>query len=145
MKLIQTSLVYLISIALATATFHFHPFAHTMPPWETCFDYLGLFWSMTLSCSLTLFALLSPSAWIAGIFQKYECWLGLVSTFLLTFVSLLAYYISSEGVPDYTFQIAVSFIVAILVLLPFILGYLIKTQFKNTEPSSSVNHASLGG
>jgi hypothetical protein len=131
MKLRQTLSVYLISALLAGLAFRYRPFDQTMPPWETWFDSLGLFWSMTLSCSLTLFILVSPSALIAGSFQRYTYNTGLVFVFLLTFGGLLAcYFIEPEG-PDYSFRIAVSFIVAFVTLLPFSIGNAIRMGFIN--------------
>ena len=128
MKLAQTILVYFAALVLAFVAFRISPFENLMPPWETWFDSLGLFWSMTLSCSITLMAMLTPSAVVTGFFQRYSYGTGLISTSLLTFIGLLTYYLAAEGGPDYTFQILVPIIVAIIVSLPFSIGYLLKTE-----------------
>ncbi|NJK92949.1 MAG: hypothetical protein HC904_14700 [Blastochloris sp.] len=119
----------MISIALAATAFYLNPFADTMPPWETWFDFLGLFWSMTLSSSLTLLVLFAPSAFLAGIFQQFDCKSGMIFMFHLTFLLLFVYLFPRSPALDFSFQLILAFLVAILTLAPFSVGHLIKATF----------------
>ena len=136
MRLTRNAMVYIVAIILAVAAFYVSPFDDRMPPWETWFDSLGEFWSMALSLSVTLLTLLTPSAVIIGLFQRYSYKTGLISSSLLTFIFLFIYYLTIQGVPN-CFVIIVSFIVATIIFLPFTIGYLIRIKFKkNIEPDA---------
>jgi hypothetical protein len=121
--------VYVAALILAFGVFRISPFEYHLPPWETWFDSLGLFWGMVLSVSLTLFVMLALSGFITGLFQIYSYRFGCVSCFCFAFVGLLAYYSKGRSGPDIAFQIVVSLIVASLLLLPFSIGYIIKTAY----------------